>query len=884
MKRFMNCIRMVCMLLVCTMITHGVMTADVSAAETVMFFVATDGSDTNDGSISAPFATIEKAKEAIKALSFVPEGGVVVNLREGEYKIDRSVNFTQADSGREGAPIVYRGYNNEKVVLSGSENLCWEKFENLSDPDVLNKIPEGVRSDIIQMDLSFVKTNMGELHYLDNERAAQSAIWSELVFDGEIMDVARYPNKDEYLEVGSIKSKGSGVNDGAEWAVFDSELAKLAGEKNIWAVGWFKWYWMMDFEKIENIGTSPSTIKLEYPINEISQGHPYYLENAPQMIDAPNEYYIDRDKKMLYFYPAKDVQNVKVELTSLTDNMITMNNVSHIIFQNLTLENGRSNAIDSTNCTDIIVDNCLIKNFGVSGANFWGSKDCQVVNSEIYNIGNRAVNVEAGNAETLTSGGFRLVNNEIHKLGRINKMQASAIWTHGYNGGTVGTYIAHNKMYDVPMQCITSGIESIIEYNEIYDAANECADMGAIYVGGSLSQQGNIIRYNYIHDIPCVFENTGYGTNGIYLDIDAGYYKIYGNVVANVHRNFYYSSNGSYSEFYNNVFVGDRTSKSIKEFPVSAQTIRIESSGIKAPKSEIMGRIKGEYTYTNDLWTSKYPMVKEAVESEFPLAAAHMIERNVMYNAREMAIAEEVYDDPRTSVKDNWIGSTDPGFVDLANGNYQLRADAPVLAQVPGFEIIDMSKIGLLDTPVDIGAPTGIGTGVTPDVPPGETSSGSVPEADASILQELGTGVALKIGSPAAALKGKKVYVDDRNTAIAPFIENDRTLVPVRFVSEALGARVGWKESTKEIAIVMGDRFAIMQLGSNIVRLDDGSQVTFDVPVKETGGRTFVPIRALGELLNKSFFWDNRGIVIMSDTADKEYSDSLISFLIRYLD
>lgn len=60
--------------------------------------------------------------------------------------------------------------------------------------------------------------------------------------------------------------------------------------------------------------------------------------------------------------------------------------------------------------------------------------------------------------------------------------------------------------------------------------------------------------------------------------------------------------------------------------------------------------------------------------------------------------------------------------------------------------------------------------------------------------------VSLTIGSNWATKNGAPLYID-----AAPFIENDRTMVPVRFISEALGALVDWDQATRTVTISLTD-------------------------------------------------------------------------------
>jgi len=110
-------------------------------------------------------------------------------------------------------------------------------------------------------------------------------------------------------------------------------------------------------------------------------------------------------------------------------------------------------------------------------------------------------------------------------------------------------------------------------------------------------------------------------------------------------------------------------------------------------------------------------------------------------------------------------------------------------------------------------------------------------------------------------------YVDGKITALdqAPLIINGRTMVPVRFVSEALGATVDWNPSTKEITIKMSNNTVILKIDSTVA-IVNGNKVTLDVPatIVKTTGRTIVPIRFVSEALGADVTWNatNKSVTI----------------------
>jgi len=139
-----------------------------------------------------------------------------------------------------------------------------------------------------------------------------------------------------------------------------------------------------------------------------------------------------------------------------------------------------------------------------------------------------------------------------------------------------------------------------------------------------------------------------------------------------------------------------------------------------------------------------------------------------------------------------------------------------------------------------------------------------------------------KVDNPNAYAMGKKTYVDTANLDIKPIVQNGRTLVPVRFISENIGAKVSWNDATQTVGITTEAKYITLQLGSDQM-IVDGNAVTLDVPAQEIGGRTLIPLRALVEALGKQVFWDDRGLILITD-APVTYDADKINKIIDLLD
>ena len=84
------------------------------------YFISPQGSDSNSGTCESPFLTITKARDVVRARHPAMTGDIHVYLRGGTYPLSQTIQFTNADSGRNGHYIHYQAYKDEKPELSGA--------------------------------------------------------------------------------------------------------------------------------------------------------------------------------------------------------------------------------------------------------------------------------------------------------------------------------------------------------------------------------------------------------------------------------------------------------------------------------------------------------------------------------------------------------------------------------------------------------------------------------------------------------------------------------------------------------------------------------------------------------------------------------------------
>lgn len=106
--------------------------------------------------------------------------------------------------------------------------------------------------------------------------------------------------------------------------------------------------------------------------------------------------------------------------------------------------------------------------------------------------------------------------------------------------------------------------------------------------------------------------------------------------------------------------------------------------------------------------------------------------------------------------------------------------------------------------------------------------------------------------------------VDPDNTEVVPVVENGRTLVPVRFISEQFGAEVIWIPEEPDWVTIKTEEILIqMTIGYESMAVN-GELIDLDVAPKVVSGRTLLPLRAIVEALEKEVSWDD-GLIIIGD-------------------
>lgn len=651
-------------------------------------FVAPDGDDANAGTEAKPLATLERARDEIRALRARDAGAkrgtpISVFLRGGRYEIARPFELEAQDGGTEDAPVVYRARKGEEVRLVGGKAVSG--WRAVTDAAVLGKLDPAARGKVMQADLRALGvTDFGQM---GGGFALGGGPGMELFFQDRPMVLARYPNEGFIRITGILGATERDVRGtkGCAEGIFsydDDRPRRWIGEKDPWVLGYWFYDWAEQRQRIGSIDPEKKVMTLAGPNHSYGyrKGQWFYGFNLLAELDSPGEWYLDRGSGALYFWPPGEIGKGSPTVSALS-NLVTVTGASHVTLRGLTLEAARNTAIVMSHCTNSLVAGCTIRNIGSVAVRVTGGQNSGVVGCDIYATGDGGIGLNAGNPKTLEPAGLYAENNHIHHWSRWNRMYRPGISLAG-----VGNRAAHNLLENAPHTAIGfSGNDHVIEFNEIHSVCHESNDAGAIYTGRNWTMRGTVIRCNYLHHING-FE--GRGCVGVYLDDMYCGTVIASNVFYNVTRAAFIGG-GHDNTIENNIFVDCKPAVHVDARGMGWAHAMPE--GLIKEGNE-KGTLKG-IRFKEPPYSVRYPRLVGILDKDPASPTGTLIARNVWSGGKWDEIEKKAL--PFVTLENNLLDA-DPRFADREKLDFRLREDSPAFKL--GFRPIPIEKIGLFQS------------------------------------------------------------------------------------------------------------------------------------------------------------------------------------------
>ncbi len=501
----------------------------------IELYVSPFGNDSASGSAEAPFCTPQRAIDEVKALrSACPESPVTVTFSAGDYEV-KHISFSEEHSGSESAPVTYKAKGDGEVLFNGGTRLLNSCFEKLADESVLSRLAPEARKHVLVCDLKkygITYEDIGPVYSVGSaarqkQHEGISGNNCEFFWNGTRLSSARYPDNSmkpflSVVEEGDAKNLVPGVLELDE-DMF-SRIKKWKEPEKAWMFAYFKYTWADSSTPIAEFDMANNTVK---PAHSATYGYGldkgrYYFFNVLEELDAPGEYYIDREKMLLYVYPPVGEED-KDALISISTEIQISGELSHTTFEGITFAGVRNDVISlAGNC--LTFRNCMIMNSYGWAMRINGYHDT-VTGCEICSMGRGGVSISGGDRATLTHSENLVENCYIHNFSEVYKTYQQAVFLIG-----CGATMIHNEIAYAPHLAFSyTGNEHVLAYNYIHDVVRECEDAGALYVGGDWSSTGDEIKYNYFKNIGTDFGDC----KAIYFDDGMSNGLVYGNIVDN---------------------------------------------------------------------------------------------------------------------------------------------------------------------------------------------------------------------------------------------------------------------------------------------------------------------------------------------------------------
>ncbi len=635
-------------------------------------------SQTNSDQTDGPLATLQGARDLLRKLDHTREVANVTVL-EGVYEISSPLEFLPQDGGTAEFPVTYRAVKGAKPIFCGGRSIAGWKRE-----------AEGLWSAE-----SFVATPGG-------------GAFEQLWVNGVRATRARHPNHGFFRVTSATE-----------------EVA--ATEKPEWPKGWSQ----------QTIGMNPADIGLLFGMNPtdraaaqivvhhawettrrplsgldtvsgvltfmapprhpdagIKAGASYYLENSAAFLDAPGEWFLNRNGKLYYRpRPGEKMSHATViaprlpTLIAVKGDAADGRFVEHLYLQGLAFSFSQwitppdgvfpiqsavstDAAIMVDGAKDFRMENCEISHTG--GYALWLRNGCSASSIRsclLQDLGGGGIRIGSTVSpanEAQRTFGIQLDNNIICQGGRIFA-SAVGIWI----GRSCDNSVTHNEVADFYSTGISVGWEwgyadssasgNRINFNHVHHLGwGALSDMGAIYTLGI--SPGTECRGNVIHDIAAA----DYGGWGIYLDEGSSEIRVEDNLVYATTHGGFHQHYGRENIVRNNIFALGR----------DAQLQLTHSE----PHRSLVFEHNIVYWKRGELFAREWSRANIQSESNLFFCASGGFDKAAL-NASE------------TGGRDLQSVVADPGFRNVAKLDFTLAAASP--ARQIGFKPFDYHQAGV---------------------------------------------------------------------------------------------------------------------------------------------------------------------------------------------
>lgn len=690
------------------------------------FYLAPNGSDSWSGTLAdpnaqgtdGPFASLERARDAVRGSEKKRSNDVVVLIRDGLYPLSKTVVFGREDSGEGDFTVTYAAYPSETPVFSSSREITgWRTVSG-----ALPGLPEVAEGKVLVADVSERFYTLYDAQGL-LPRASSTGF---IPLAGGSRNRLHFPK-------GRLKN----------WPnVEDVEI--IVRPHHAWISN------VLPLESVdEETQMAQTSIAATYAMNRLhflKTTESCWVENVLEELDEPGEWVLNTKEQKVYLWPRSKSPVMAPQLLELirVEGQIDRQGpkdipVRNLCFRGLTFMHGdrytlaeddaglqhdwdmldKANALVRLRGTEnCVIDQCHFTHSG-SGAirvDLYGQRN-QISGNHIEQMGGAGILLCGYGPGTKDVNKNNLVfNNHIHHMGRIylhspgimlwqsgeNRvannlihhmpycgMIVSGCVTHFFNrnGREVGRTIRRHEIGELPRTPTLEDVrpylhthDNLIEYNEIHNVMETMGDGNGIYIRGSGA--GNVIRRNYIHHLvtPMLMQ-AAIRTDGGQRDTLIAENLIYKCVAQGIILKL---NNRAENNIVADVLAPPRGYYlSLREGPLTDAVIT----------RNIFYSAGKDTVFIDELSPGNGRKTEDRRGRALARAKDAQTDYNIYHSSVDPMLGKSILQKQQNDGVDAHSLAVDPLFVDAENGDFRLKPDSPALKL--GFVPFDMSKVGL---------------------------------------------------------------------------------------------------------------------------------------------------------------------------------------------
>jgi hypothetical protein len=624
-------------------------------------YMATNGSDANAGTISAPLLTVTGARNLIRTkrtAGQIPAAGVTVWIRGGSYPT-ANTTFGATDSGTASAPVTFASYPGETAIFDGLVPVSPTAFTQVSDGTHRAYLHTGSAQTSVYSQVITDSTMIGLLSRYD----------AQMSFNGKMMLRASFPNigmAQVNTTVTQEATSGTGTYTSPLGALFtlkesidatkwNAEMNRLT---NCYANGYVSAVWHKEAFQVKSVNASTGNIKLVdrtdygWMNSGMSGVGRLYFENVLCELDQAGEWYFDQTENRLYVWPYSTINSSTVvgvwNGTRVFD--INGNNymrIRNLVFQHLGAGPYALGAVEVEHGDYNEIAGCTFRRISPvnAGAKIVNGTHNRILSCDYYDIGATMSILGGGsaNATNITYGYNTIENCHFTQIdsrnyyGKITQVQGA--------GNTFKNNLFHN-MNGQPL--VYLGNDHFFTLNEMFNVQVEEGDGGAMYIGGEVKAYGNKFTFNFLHHlmgVPGIF-----GHMGLYPDDYSGGQTYNMNVFYKAGMDAVHINSGAGNTVQSNVFLSGYNGVYVGSGGTSAYNTAMSyfpGNPTSGDKANYIGRMlmtcgvsgwqtsvtsNNWNTLVSSYWTSRYPYFNNVIGKYFTSKAMFPDEDRIYNN------------------------------------------------------------------------------------------------------------------------------------------------------------------------------------------------------------------------------------------------------------